>query len=46
MFIGSESPAAALAGATLVLLSVALFAGWVPAHRASRMHSLVALRQD
>jgi len=35
-----------LAVSTLVLLVFALAAGWVPAHRASRIDPLVVLRQE
>ena len=42
----STSDPATLAGSTLVLLIVALAAGWVPAHRASRIDPVVVLRQD
>ena len=42
----SASDPVTLGAATLVLLLVALFAGWVPAHRASRIDPLTSLRQD
>ena len=42
----SASDPVILVGATLVLLLVALLAGWAPAHRASRIDPLLALRQE
>jgi ABC-type antimicrobial peptide transport system permease subunit len=42
----SASDPATLAGATLVLLLMALAAGWAPAYRASRIDPLSALRQE
>jgi len=35
-----------LLGATLVLFGIALFASWLPARRASRIHAVAALRGD
>jgi ABC-type antimicrobial peptide transport system permease subunit len=42
----SASDPVTIGGAMLVLVSVALIAGWVPAHRASRIDPLASLRQE
>jgi len=42
----SASDPATLGAATVVLLAVALLAGWVPAYRASRIDPISALRQE
>jgi len=40
------SDPATLAVATLVLAAVGLFAGWLPARRASRLQPTLALREE
>jgi predicted permease len=42
----SASDPVTIGGATVVLLLVALVAGWVPAHRASRIDPLASLRME
>jgi predicted permease len=42
----SASDPATLAASTLVLLVVALTAGWIPAHRASHIDPVVVLREE
>ena len=46
LFGVSGSDPVALGGASLLLLSAAMIASWVPARRASRVDPMVALRQE
>ena len=46
LFGVSDVDSVALAGATAVVSVVAALAMWIPAHRASRVDPMVALRQE
>jgi predicted permease len=46
LFEVSPSDPIVFAGVTVVLAAVAMAAAWIPAHRATRLEPLVALRED